>query len=97
MVIRATETELDLSGSPAELRSIATQFVQLQPGGRIRFAADETADPSPYARLLVAFEVVASNGAVKVSVPQRPLPPNATEAQAETLTRMQSVRRASLG
>jgi hypothetical protein len=68
VVIRATDTQLVLSGSPAELRSIAMQFVQLKPGSRIRFAADETADPAPYDRLLVAFEVVASNEAVNVSV-----------------------------
>jgi hypothetical protein len=68
MVIRATDTELELSGSPAELRSIAAQFVQLNPDSRIRFAADKDAKPAPYARLLVALEVVASNDAVKVSV-----------------------------
>jgi hypothetical protein len=68
VVIRATDTELKLSGSPSELRNIASQIVQLKPGCTIRLPADQTADPAPYPRLLVALEVVASSGAVKVSV-----------------------------
>jgi hypothetical protein len=68
VVIRATDRELEISGSPVELRSVAMQFAQLKAGGRIRFAADESADPAPYSRILLAFEVVVSNDAVKVSV-----------------------------
>jgi hypothetical protein len=68
VVIRATEKELDLSGSPAELREVASRIVAIAPGQRIRFAADQTAVAEPYDRLLIALEVVASEGALKISV-----------------------------
>lgn len=68
MVIRASEKELDLSGSPGELRELASRIVAIAPGERIRFAADQTAIAEPYDRLLIALEVVASEGAVKISV-----------------------------
>jgi hypothetical protein len=68
VVIRATETELDISGSPAELQEIATTLANLTPGQRCRFTADLTAEPAPYDRLLGVFEATASGGPVRVSV-----------------------------
>jgi hypothetical protein len=68
VVIRASEKEFELSGPPQELREVASRIVALTPGERIRFAADQTAIVQPYDRLLNALEVVASNGAVKISI-----------------------------
>ena len=64
MVIRASEEELDLSGSPAELRGIARAIRSLQDGERCSFVADIRALASPYDRVLSLFEVVASRGPV---------------------------------
>jgi hypothetical protein len=68
VVIRATDTELDLSGSPAELRGLAAALARLAPGEHCRFAADTTPSPVPYTRLLASFEVTASGGPVHVSI-----------------------------
>jgi hypothetical protein len=68
VVIRATDTELDLSDSPAELRRLAVALTGLALGERHRFDADITADPAPYTRVLAALEFVASGGAVRVTV-----------------------------
>jgi hypothetical protein len=66
--ICATDTELDLSGSPAELRGISIGLAGLRPGERCKFTADVTGNPAPYDRLLDAFEAIASDGPVCVSV-----------------------------
>jgi hypothetical protein len=68
VVIRATDTELDLSGPPAELSRLAAALRALGPGEHRRFGADSAADPRPYDRLLAALEVVASSGPVRVGV-----------------------------
>ena len=68
MVIRATATELDLSGTPAELRLVAQSLAELCHGRSLTLAADLTADAAPYDRLLAVFEVTASDGPVRVTV-----------------------------
>ncbi len=73
MVIRETATELELSGTPAELRAVSRALAALGPGERCRFEADALADPAPYTRVLVAFEAEASGGPVRVSVAEQVL------------------------
>jgi hypothetical protein len=68
MVIRGTDTELELSGTSAELRAVADGPAGMQVGQRREFAADAAAEPAPYSRVLAAFRVVASGGPVRVSV-----------------------------
>lgn len=50
MVIRVTDKEIDLSGSPSELGQIATVLEGLQSGQSCEFEADPNADPAPYGR-----------------------------------------------
>jgi len=68
MVIRETSTEIDLSGSPTELRTVGRALTAFGPGDHCRFEADTHADPAPYIRVLAAFEAEASGGPVRVSV-----------------------------
>jgi len=68
VVIRETTTELDLSGTPAELRTVGQALAALEPGEHCRFEADAHANPVPYTRVLAAFEAEASGGPVRVSV-----------------------------
>lgn len=68
MVIRETDTELDVSGAPAELRAVADCLAGMAVGQSCAFAADTAADPAPYTRVLAPFRVVASGGPVRVSV-----------------------------
>ena len=68
MVIRVTDRELELSGTPAELRVVVQMLAALRPGQRCRFPADTGADPTPYTRVVAVFEVAASDGPVRVSV-----------------------------
>ncbi|MBA4020659.1 MAG: hypothetical protein C0483_26160 [Pirellula sp.] len=68
MVIRETATELDLCGTPVELRAVGRALAALGSGERCRFEADTHADPAPYTRVLVAFEAEASGGPVRLSV-----------------------------
>jgi hypothetical protein len=68
VVIRATDTELDLSGPPGELNQLAAALRTIAPGERRRFAADTRAHPRPYDRLLVGLEVVAAGGPARVGV-----------------------------
>ena len=68
MVIRASASELDVSGSPAELRIIANALSYVVAGASLRFEAEMGIDPSPYDKLLAAFEVRATGGLVRVSV-----------------------------
>ena len=66
MVIRATATALNLSGTAGELADISDALASLGIGGHCRFAADLLADPTPYDRTLSAFEAVAKEGPVKL-------------------------------
>lgn len=68
MVIRATDTELDITGEPAELRAVGAALVALEPGARVTFEADTAAAPYPYTRVLSAFCATASAGPVRVSI-----------------------------
>src|SRR4051794_25561841 len=68
VVIRETDTELELAGTPAELSAVGQALTALEQGQNCRFAADTRADPAPYSRVLAAFEAVASGGPVRVSV-----------------------------
>ena len=68
MVIRETDTELDLSGTPAELRAVADGLSGVTVGRSCEFAADTAADPAPYTRVLAVFRAVASGGPVRVTV-----------------------------
>jgi len=68
MVIRETATEIDLSGTPTELRGIGETLATLGPGEGCRFEADAQADPAPYDRVLGALEAEASGGPVRVGV-----------------------------
>jgi hypothetical protein len=68
VVIRETDTELDVSGTPAELRAVADRLAGMTAGQSCEFAADVATGPAPYARVLAAFRVVASGGPVRVSV-----------------------------
>jgi hypothetical protein len=68
MVIRETDTELDVSGTPAELRVVADGLAGMTADQSCEFAADTAADPVPYTRVLAAFRVMASGGPVRVSV-----------------------------
>jgi hypothetical protein len=65
--IRATDTELELSGSIAELRRVATALTGLAAGEGRRFAADPT-DPAPYLSVLASLEATASEGPVRVRI-----------------------------
>jgi hypothetical protein len=68
MVIRETDTQLDVSGTPAELRAVADGLAGMTAGQSCEFAADTAADPVPYTRVLATFRVMASGGPVLVSV-----------------------------
>lgn len=68
MVIRVTDKEIDLSGSPSELREIAAALEGLLCGQSCEFEADPNADPAPYDRVLSAFRVMVSAGPVRVTV-----------------------------
>jgi hypothetical protein len=68
VVIRETDTELEVSGTPTELRAVADRLAGMTVGQSCEFAADTAAHPAPYTRVVVAFRVVASDGPVRVSV-----------------------------
>jgi len=68
IVISASNNELELSGSTAELLEIATGLSGLKHGQVFRFEADSEADPSPYAHTLSALEAYISEGPMRVSV-----------------------------
>jgi hypothetical protein len=68
VVIRASDTELDITGEPAELRAVGAALAALKPGASVAFEADTAADPYPYTRVLVALRAEASGGLVRVAV-----------------------------
>lgn len=60
--------ELELSGSVQELHGIGEAIVKLRDGEICRFNADLMTDPAPYDRCLVAFQISATGGRVKLVV-----------------------------
>ncbi|HVS34134.1 MAG TPA: hypothetical protein VMS17_01050 [Gemmataceae bacterium] len=68
MVIRASASEILLSATPAELQLLAQSLAEIRAEAVLRVAADTTAEPTPYDRLLAAFEATPSDGPVRVSV-----------------------------
>jgi hypothetical protein len=68
VVIRATDREVDLSGSPSEMRGIAYRLAALSAGQSCEFVADAAADSAPYDRVLSGFRAAASGGRVRISV-----------------------------
>lgn len=68
MVIRATDAELEVSGTPAELRAVGDALAGLAPDSSVSFPTDPAADPRPYTRVLTAFRAAASGGPVRVAV-----------------------------
>jgi hypothetical protein len=68
MVIRESDTELAISGSPAELNNLADQIERLGAGEELTIRATCSASPSPYDRCLAGLTVRATGGAARVSV-----------------------------
>ena len=68
MEIRESESEIELSGTPSELRALGRAIAALGPGIRHGFPADASVDPAPYSRALNSLEAVASGGPTRVSV-----------------------------
>src|SRR5262245_5245954 len=67
MVIRSAANEADISGSPSELRRLSTQIARIASGEVLNFEADTAVSPAPYDATLTHFEVMASDGPVKVT------------------------------
>jgi hypothetical protein len=68
ILISASSNELELSGSPTELKEIAKALSGLKHGQVCRFEADNVEDPSPYTHTLTALEAYISEGLMRVSV-----------------------------
>ena len=68
LVIRSTDFELNLSGTPQELRQIAEVLSDLRADQSIRIPADFTVNAAPFDRSLHAIEIAASGGPVRISV-----------------------------
>ena len=68
MIIRATDTELALSGTSAELWAVADRLVEIGVSLRCEVVAETAAEPGPYTRVLALLRVVASGGPIHVSV-----------------------------
>ena len=68
IIIRASDTEIELSGTPTELGVIAQALSTVAAGRAFRFAARSDANPEPYDRLLVVFEAEASEGPMRLFV-----------------------------
>lgn len=66
MQISMSDTEIDLSGTPLELREIGQALKGMTTGLVREFVAEANADPSPYDRLLLGLRVVASSGQVRI-------------------------------
>jgi hypothetical protein len=71
--IRATEDEVDVSGSPEELRSIREAILRLihSPDRTLAVAASTSFDPAPYAWALQELKVVRSSGPSRVRIEQQ--------------------------
>jgi hypothetical protein len=68
MVIRESDGQLDISGSPAELNAVADAIERMAAGAELSIDADATADPRPYDRCLVALEARTTDGPVRVAL-----------------------------
>lgn len=68
MVIRESDGQLDISGTPADLAAIADQLERLSAGGFASFRADASADPRPYRRSLAALDVRITDGPARVAL-----------------------------
>ena len=68
MVIRASEKELDISGSPHELNAIADRIVRLKGNEELTEQAEVAAEPHPYDRCLGSLRLRITDGPVRVSV-----------------------------
>src|ERR1051326_6946335 len=68
MVIRETDGQLDISGTPTELRAIADRIERLSAGESVSIHADAKADPRPYKRSLAALEARITDGPVRVAL-----------------------------
>jgi hypothetical protein len=68
MVIRATDAELEISGSQRELNALADRIETIGVKGEVAQIAEAGADPRPYDRCLVYLKVRASNGPTRVAV-----------------------------
>src|SRR4051812_26804800 len=68
MVIRESDAELDISGTPAELNAIADRIERLGPGEELSARADDVVNPWPYNRCLAGLTVRATGGPARVSV-----------------------------
>ena len=73
ITFRASEDELDISGSPKELRELKASLKSLKDMQSFRVTANIKAVPKPYDFVLCAFEAVASGGPVRVSVSNQAL------------------------
>jgi hypothetical protein len=67
MVIRESDGQLEISGSPAELNEIAEGIEGLAAGAEFSIGADAGADPRPYDQCLAALEVRVTDGPVRVA------------------------------
>lgn len=85
MVIRETDSELEISGSRIELHAASSAIAALTARGRVRFVAEPAADPAPYQRTLGGLEVEASGGPVRVAVVDAVL---RVSGSAESLARL---------
>ena len=71
--IRASASELEISGDPKGLREIARALCAIQVGDRYKVVADTTLNPVPYERMLQAFEAYVSGGPVCVMLEEESL------------------------
>ena len=70
IAIRATYNELEVAGTPAELRAVQGSLATLQLGQRLRLPADIGIVAEPYDRPLASLEAIATEGPVRVAVDQ---------------------------
>ena len=71
--IRASASELEISGDPKGLREIARALCAIQVGDRYKVVANATLNPAPYERMLQAFEAYVSDGPVCVMLERESL------------------------
>jgi hypothetical protein len=68
IIIRETTSEIDISGSPDELGTIADEIERLNSDGTALIDADTSANTLPYNRCLRNLDVRATQGPVRISV-----------------------------
>ena len=64
--IRSSSTEIEIAGTPVELRVIATALAGMTDGERLVFSANTSGSPMPYNEYVASFEIVMSTGGVRV-------------------------------